>query len=298
MRIRSIVTFCLASLVLLGGAGCERRDGQIASSEADEPYYRQGQQLVKQGRNQEALSAYLKVIAKRGESAPESHLEAGLLYLQQIKDPLAAIYHFRKYLELQPNSPIYPKVRGLVDTAKLEFARTLPAQPMESQAERLDMLDQIERLRRENEQLKAELTALRGGVSTPTIRSRATLEGAPAAETARTDNGGIRPFIFPQTQSEPSAEAPSPVTLAPETQPPPPAAQETSPLARTRAVPTKPTLPSNAVRRHTVAKGDTLYNLAVRYYGDKSKWRDIYAANRDVMPDPNALRLGAELKIP
>jgi tetratricopeptide (TPR) repeat protein len=296
MRIRLIVTLSLASLVLLGAAGCERRDGQIASSEADEPYYRQGQQLVKQGRNQEALSAYLKVIAKRGESAPESHLEAGLLYLQQIKDPLAAIYHFRKYLELQPNSPIYGKVRGLVDTAKLEFARTLPARPMESQAEKLEMLDQLERLRRENEQLKAELVALRGGVSSPPVRSRATLDAASAPATA--NNGSLRPFIFTQTAPDTSVSSePSPVTLAPETlsgESPPPLVQAAPP----RSVPTKPTPPSNAVRRHTVAKGDTLYNLAVRYYGEKAKWRDIYAANRDVVPDPNALRLGVELKIP
>lgn len=302
MRIRLIVSLSLASLVLWGAAGCERRERQIASSEADEPYYRQGQQLVKQGRNQEALSAYLKVIAKRGESAPESHLEAGLLYLQQIKDPLAAIYHFRKYLELQPNSPIYGKVRGLVDTAKLEFARTLPARPMESQAEKLEMLDQLERLRRENEQLKAELVALRGGVNSPPIRSRATLDTASAAAAATADNGPLRPFIFPQTAPDTSASAePSPVTLAPETlsgESPPPLVQAAPSRPATRSVPTKPTPPSNAVRRHSVAKGDTLYNLAVRYYGDRAKWRDIYAANRDVVPDPNALRIGAELKIP
>ena len=50
------------------------------------------------------MTAFLKVIDKRGEDAPESHLEVGLLYLQHINDPLSAIYHFRKFLALRPNS--------------------------------------------------------------------------------------------------------------------------------------------------------------------------------------------------
>jgi len=104
MSYRQIVTVLLAACAIFFATGCERADNQLLSSEADESNFRQGQQLVKQGRNTEALASFLKVIAKRGDAAPESHLEAGLLYLRQIKDPLAAIYHFRKYLELQPNS--------------------------------------------------------------------------------------------------------------------------------------------------------------------------------------------------
>jgi nucleoid-associated protein YgaU len=47
-----------------------------------------------------------------------------------------------------------------------------------------------------------------------------------------------------------------------------------------------------------VSKGDTLFSLAQKYYGDRARWRDIYAANRDVLTSENALRLGMELKIP
>jgi nucleoid-associated protein YgaU len=51
-------------------------------------------------------------------------------------------------------------------------------------------------------------------------------------------------------------------------------------------------------RRHAVAKGDTLMSLAQRYYGSRSRWRDIYAANRDVMKHEGDLKIGVELKIP
>lgn len=322
MRIHPIVTIALAACGLLLASGCERGDSQAISSEADEPYYRQGQQLVKQGRSQEALAAYLKVIAQRGESAPESHLEAGLIYLQQIKDPVAAIYHFRKYLELQPNSRQAVHVRGLVDTAKREFARTLPAQPLESQSERLDMLDQIDRLRRDNEQMKAELMALRGGVTTPTILTRAALNDEPAPAAAGEAHPTRPLFTMPRVPAPADDGGDSPVTLASEPAPtevdngpvvqaaplpappapagalrlPPTKPAPGSTFARPTAPPTKPAMAGG--RRHVVTKGDTLFSLAQRYYGNRSRWRDIYAANRDQLPSENALRMGMELRIP
>lgn len=303
MRIRQIVVLVLAGLAVLGGVGCERGDSQAISSEADEPNFRQGQQLVKQGRSQEALASFLKVIAKRGESAPESHLEAGLLYLDQVKDPLAAIYHFRKYLELQPNSRQSVYVRARIDVAKREFARTLPAQPLESQAERLDMLEQVNRLQRENDSLKAELATLRGGAPSPTVRTRVVLNHEPAPAEPKADDGG-RSFITLRPEVAPVETAPesndSPISLAPEPSPSawdvpatPPAAQPGA-----RLPPTKPTAPAATGRRHVVAKGDTLFSLAQRYYGNRSRWRDIYAANRDLLPSENSLRLGMEIRIP
>src|SRR5208283_5292624 len=90
------------------------------SSEMDDSYYREGQQMERQGRWDEALAAYLKVIDRRGDAAPESSLDVGLIYLNHIKDPVYAIYHFRKYLELEPNSKQAVYVRGLIDAAKRE----------------------------------------------------------------------------------------------------------------------------------------------------------------------------------
>lgn len=296
MTFRQIVAVLLTSAGLLLAVGCERADNQMLSSEVDEPNYRQGQQLVKQGRSQEALSAYLKVIAKRGESAPESHLEAGLLYLEEVKDPLAAIYHFRKYLELQPNSRQAGYVRGRIDVAKREFARTLPAQPLENQAERLDMFDQVDRLQRENDQMKAELSALRGGVSTPPTRTRSTVREPAPQSYPRIDPPDTRSFV-----SRTEDDGLSPISRAPDVPMDSPggaaAVQATPTQPPVRALPTKPTSPA-ASRRHVVVKGDTLFSLAQRYYGNRSRWRDIYAANSDVLPSENSLRIGMEIRIP
>ena len=50
---------------------------------------------------------------------------------------------------------------------------------------------------------------------------------------------------------------------------------------------------------YRVKDGDSLSSIAGKYYGDETKWRIIYEANRDVIgSDPGALVLGARLRIP
>lgn len=53
-----------------------------------------------------------------------------------------------------------------------------------------------------------------------------------------------------------------------------------------------------AVRIHKVAEGDTLGLLAERYLGSADRAVEIFAANREVLPVPDALPIGVELKIP
>src|SRR3954462_2366035 len=146
MTVRRILAAAAVLVSLLLGAGCGDREGAALPAETDESYYIQGVQLKKQGRNPEALNAFLKVIEKRGErAAAESHLEAALIYLDQTKDPVEAYHHFRKYLELQPNSKEAVRVRGMVEAAKREFARSLPARPLDDQSQKLQSEDAIEK---------------------------------------------------------------------------------------------------------------------------------------------------------
>ena len=51
-------------------------------------------------------------------------------------------------------------------------------------------------------------------------------------------------------------------------------------------------------RYHTVQKKETLYSISRQYYGDHTKWKDIYAANRAEIGDPNKIRVGQRLMIP
>ncbi len=49
---------------------------------------------------------------------------------------------------------------------------------------------------------------------------------------------------------------------------------------------------------HVVGAGDTLEKLAQRYYGDKTRWKEIQAANKGVLKGGIALSIGMKLRIP
>ena len=273
--------------LLMAGAvlpGCGRDTGTLGV-ETEEPLYEEGKQLERQGRTQEALADFLKLISRRGEQqAPESHFEAGLIELQDVKDPIAAIYHFRKFLELEPNSQIAPGVRDQIEVAKREFASSIlihgetEAEGMRGRAGQAagelagppDAAEQIARLESENARLIEEITALRGA-------------GAPAMHPAA---------------EEPAPEAAAAPVLVP-------VANAARPAQAAQGAPALPALTpapvsAHAARTHVVARGDTLYNLSLRYYGTGSHWKEIQAANRDALgsgANP-PLRVGLELKIP
>jgi nucleoid-associated protein YgaU len=64
-----------------------------------------------------------------------------------------------------------------------------------------------------------------------------------------------------------------------------------------RTTPT-PAAPAADVRYHTVAEGDSLSRISMRYYGTANRWQEIYAANRDVLQGSSTLRVGQQLRIP
>ncbi|MEO5619142.1 MAG: LysM peptidoglycan-binding domain-containing protein [Candidatus Eisenbacteria bacterium] len=49
---------------------------------------------------------------------------------------------------------------------------------------------------------------------------------------------------------------------------------------------------------HKVQQGDTLSKIAKKHYGDAEEWPRIFAANEDVVKDPDLIYPGQILKIP
>lgn len=50
--------------------------------------------------------------------------------------------------------------------------------------------------------------------------------------------------------------------------------------------------------RHTVKSGETLGKIAKQYYGDPSKYQNIFAANSDILKNPDMIHPDQELIIP
>jgi len=65
----------------------------------------------------------------------------------------------------------------------------------------------------------------------------------------------------------------------------------------------KPVAPEAAApgaegRIHIVVSGDTLSALAQKYYGKAGLYMKIFEANRDILKDPNLIKVGQKLRIP
>ncbi len=58
--------------------------------------------------------------------------------------------------------------------------------------------------------------------------------------------------------------------------------------------------PAAAYDTYVVKKGDTLWSIAAspQIYGDATRWRSVFEANRDLLRSPDRLRPGMTLRIP
>jgi nucleoid-associated protein YgaU len=239
--------------------GCNRQGGDLeVVAETDEKQYQYAQQMLKEDRQAEALAAFLRVIKKREDDAPLSQLAAGELCLNVKNDPIEAIYHFQRYLEAEPNSEQAPMVRELVDTAKKDFLQHLPGQPYNGEYDRLELISEIASLKKENDQLRSQL-----------------------GNGAAGQTGGIHLGTLPASPSDNIAVAPVSANA-----PANPATANT------------PVKPAAAAKSYTVQSGDTLSNISSQVYGTKTRWKDILAANSDVLKSPKDLKPGQVLKIP
>jgi nucleoid-associated protein YgaU len=51
-------------------------------------------------------------------------------------------------------------------------------------------------------------------------------------------------------------------------------------------------------KTYTVAAGDSLSKIAKQFYGNANEYTKIFEANRNVLSDPNMVRVGQQLVIP
>lgn len=103
------------------------------------------------------------------------------------------------------------------------------------------------------------------------------------------------PAEYPvSTPSLAPGEVPVPVETPVET----PAAAET-PVQTPVKDPTPVTdSPAQAVKPYTVQSGDCLWNIAYKLYRSGARWTEIYELNRNIIKDPNRIRIGQILTVP
>lgn len=131
-------------------------------------------------------------------------------------------------------------------------------------------------------------------------------EGPGVAATSATDEEGDGVRIegafgaLTAPIAQPHAPAPridpAPVTTSAPitTQPAPTPAPTSTPIATTQVA----SAPKPDVLTYTVKSGQTLSDVAGELLGDRGRWRELYEANKDKLPDPNHVRAGLTLLFP
>ncbi len=56
--------------------------------------------------------------------------------------------------------------------------------------------------------------------------------------------------------------------------------------------------PFDATQYYEVKKGDTLWKIAEKFYGDGKLYKKIFEANTGTLKDPDKIKVGQKLKIP
>lgn len=150
-RIEAGVFAALAALCLAFATGCER--GSSDRREARDRYLRRALAAKNAENVDEAIRLCEKALDRRPRLAL-AHRELALMLDHFRQDYVPALYHYRRYLELRPDSESRADVEQMMQHCRLSFAAQISASPEELKRA-LQLRDH--RIRK----LEGELAALR-----------------------------------------------------------------------------------------------------------------------------------------
>lgn len=198
--------------------------------------------------------------------------QLGTLLLDSLNDPYEAMGEFRAYLRLAPTAEKAEMAKASLLTARNRIAQSFGPETIQSGAgaERFQALEErLAELETAYTNLQATHTAVvaeRDAARADAARLLRELQSARRHLDALLNNP------MPSAPSSPSAVSATVAT---------PAATETQSL-----------------RTYQVRRGDTLYRIAQRVYGDAARNRDIREANPDKVGPNDELREGDVLVLP
>jgi LysM repeat protein len=239
-----------------------------------------------------------KIYASQGRAAEalsklEAAIEAGAVAPAGLRDHLEGLIRNERQRDEEHRARVAAREQGEIKALRQE-ARNLRSETIRLEAE-VTETRHSEKLWRIAAMVAASFTLCVG-----IVFAAVTLFGTPSSAPA------------PVAVAPPAAAAPAvaaaPVASIPDApvaalQAATTAVQITPPTLHVEAAGPAPTATAPAAKSqlpatHTVTSGDTLYTLAGQYYGDKTQYGKIKDANKKVLKNGIALKLGMELTIP
>jgi len=264
------VLFLTVALV----AGCSRSVAWLDERDASESLMQKARRREKAGDVDSAIRVY-RTLLDNNPKVARAHLDIALLLHDYEGDYVGAIYHYKRYIELRPETDKKEMIENRIRLAGQLFAGSVfgrhgrgarvalgvasadrkrettdDGQQSESNRDGKREDRRIASLEKENAGLRNQLKRLKSQISLPpdvAVRSTDTSPGTGKAE-----------------------------------------AQAGSGPASGRSV----------LRIYRVRQGDTLSSIAAKVHNDTGKWEEIYEANRDALGGSTRLKVGQILVIP
>lgn len=245
-------------------------------SEKKDPFYIKGRNLANALDYQGAAEAFEKALEANPRNSA-AHLELGILNEERFGNFAAAIYHYEKFLRLNPNSPQAANLRGRLVTCKQELAKSVYTGPVTP-----TMQKELERLTAEN----LRLSRLTEDLHAQLARSAATISNLTAQVASQTRAGGAGPGPAGGPRSAPSALGNQPGAAPPSRAP--------GVFSGSVAGASRPERDASPARRvHTVKPRETPAAIA-RKYGISVN--ALLQANPGL--DPRRLKIGQTVNVP
>lgn len=168
-----VIGHCVVLFVLMSCVGgCFQEDNNHLDEEQD-PHFQRGRNLASSQDFKGAAQEFEKALETNPGSAA-AHFELGWLYDTKLNDYAAAIYHYERHLQLQPDSGRAALVRERIRGCKQELANSEFPLPNSR-----NLQQEVDRLNAENSLLKQQLEALKNQLAASTAPAQGHAESPP-----------------------------------------------------------------------------------------------------------------------
>ena len=167
---KKFLLFITCSLLL---TGCGQKSGAtLDTADEKDSHVRKGLELVQQKNWDDAVKQFNTALLKKPELG-RPDLELAMIYHQQKKNYVRAVYHYERYLEKRPQTEKRALIQEWIKQAKVSLAGEVGGTEG-------DVAEQLVRLTRENNMLRKQLEAAGGGSAAAVSNVKTLLTEPPA----------------------------------------------------------------------------------------------------------------------